>query len=165
MPNQKEDCITVRDAPPALISRRLFELAHQRCQNNIKSIEQRGCNPEFTNHGKTWNWQRSRFILSGLLRCALCDSRYQGVTRRKSKKRLDGNKVSTYYYGCGGYITKGTSACQMNAIPKDILESTIINTVLDFYGYYLQYGGRQKLAEAIKAQIGAEKQDISAARQ
>jgi hypothetical protein len=53
----------------------------------------------------------------------------------------------------------------MNAIPKDILESTIINAVLDFYGPYLQDGGRQKVAEAIKAQIGTEKQDIAGARQ
>jgi len=165
VPNQKEDWITVRDAHPALISRRLFEFARQRCQNNIKSIEQRGCNPGFTNHGKTWNGQRSRFILSGLLRCALCDSRYQGLTRGKGKKRLDGTKVRTSYYGCGGYIRKGTSVCQMNAIPKDILESMIINAVLDFYGPYLQDGGQQKVAEAIKDQIGAEKQDIAAARQ
>ena len=165
VPNQKEDWITVRDAHPAIISRRLFGLARQRCENNIKSIEQRGCNPGFTNHGKTWNGQRSRFILSGLLRCALCDSRYQGVSRRKSKKRMDGTRVKTYYYGCGGYITKGTSICQMNAIPKDTLESIVINAVLDFYNPYLENGGRQKLSETIKAQIGTEKQDIAAARQ
>ena len=53
----------------------------------------------------------------------------------------------------------------MNAIPKDTLESTVINAVLDFYGPYLQDGGRQKVAEAIKAQIGTEKEDIAAARQ
>ncbi len=164
VPNQKEDWITVRDAHPALISRRLFELARQRCENNIKSIEQRGCNPGFTNHGKTWNGQRSRFILSGLLRCALCGSRYQGLTRGKGKKRMDGTKVRTCYYGCGGYISKGTSVCQMNAIPKDTLESTVINAVLDFYRPYLENGGRQKVAEAIKAQIGTEKQDVAAAR-
>jgi len=165
VPNGKSDWIVIRDAHPGLISRRLFEQARQRLEKHPKSIEQRGCNPGFTNHGKTWNRQRSRFILSGLLRCALCDSRYQGLTRGKGKKRLDGTKVRTSYYGCGGYITKGTSVCQMNAIPKDILESTVINAVMDFYGPYLQDGGRQKVAEAIKAQIGTEKQDIAAARQ
>jgi hypothetical protein len=53
VPNQKEDWIIVRDAHPALIRRRLFELAKQRCENNIKSIEQRGRNPRAINHGKT----------------------------------------------------------------------------------------------------------------
>jgi len=74
-------------------------------------------------------------------------------------------RVRTYYYGCGGYISKGTSVCQVNTIPKDTLESTVINAVLDFYGPYFENGGRQKLAEAIKAQIGTEKQDIAVARQ
>jgi len=63
------------------------------------------------------------------------------------------------------YITKGTSICQMNAIPKEVLESKIIETVLDFYKSYLEKGGRQKLAEAVKAQAGTEKEDITSARQ
>ncbi len=66
---------------------------------------------------------------------------------------------------CGGYITKGTSICQMNAIPKEVLESKVIETVLDFYRSYLEKGGRQKLAEAVKAQTGTEKEDITSARQ
>jgi DNA invertase Pin-like site-specific DNA recombinase len=160
VPNGKSDWIVIRDAHPGLISRRLFEQARQRLEKHPKSIEQ-----QQNNHGKTWNGQRSRFILSGLLKCGLCGNRYQGVTRNKGKRRLDGTQVKTYYYGCGGYITKGTSVCQMNAIPKDTLESTVINAVMDFYGPYLQDGGRQKVAEAIKAQIGTEKEDIAGARQ
>jgi len=160
VPNHKQDWIIVRDTHPPLISRRLFEQARQRLEAEPSSIRQRG-----KNHGMTWNGQRSRFILSGLIKCGLCSNRYQGVTRVKGKKRLDGMRVRTYYYGCGGYISKGTSVCQVNTIPKDTLESTVINAVLDFYGPYFENGGRQKLAEAIKAQIGTEKQDIAVARQ
>jgi hypothetical protein len=160
VPNGKSDWIVIRDAHPALISRRLFEQARQRLENHPKSIEQRKIT-----HGRTWNGQRSRFILSGLLRCNLCGNRYQGVTRNKGKKRLDGTKVKTFYYGCGGYITKGTSICQMNAIPKDILEEAVIKTVLEFYRPYLEKDGHRKLAEAVKAQTGAEKEDITSARQ
>jgi len=159
VPNHKQDWIVVRDAHPALISRRLFEQARQRLEAEPSSIRQRG-----KNHGRTWNGQRSRFILSGLMKCGLCSNRYQGVTRVKGKRRLDGTPVKTRYYGCGGYISKGTSVCQVNTIPKDTLESTVINAVLDFYRPYIQNGGRQKLAEAIKAQIGTEKQDVAAAR-
>jgi DNA invertase Pin-like site-specific DNA recombinase len=160
VPNDQSDWIVIRDAHPALINRRLFEQAKQRLENHPKSIEQKQ-----NNHGRTWNGQRSRFILSGLLRCSLCGNRYQGVTREKGKKRLDGTKIKNYYYGCGGYITKGTTICQMNAIPKEAIESKVIEMVLDFYKPYLEKDGRQKLAEAVKSQTGAEKEDITSARQ
>jgi len=159
VPNSKDDWIVIRDAHPALISRRLFEQTKQRLENHPKSIEQ-----QQNNHGKTWNGQRSRFILSGLLKCGLCGNRYQGVTRNKGKRRLDGTQVKTYYYGCGGYITKGTSVCQMNAIAKDILESAVLNAVLNFYRPYLEKDGRRKLAEAVKAQIASETEDFDTAR-
>jgi site-specific DNA recombinase len=165
VPNDETDWIIVRDAHPAIISRRLFQSAKDRLDNNISSLEQRGVDPRLKTHGKTWNGQRSRFILSGLLKCSLCGNRYQGVTRTKGKKRIDGSRVKTYYYGCGGYITKGTSICKANTIPKEVLESKIIETVLDFYRSYLEEGGRQKLAESVKAQTGVEKEDITSARQ
>jgi len=165
VPNDKKDWIIICDAHAALISRRLFEQVKKRLDRNLKSLEQRGCNPRFTNHGKTWNGQRSRFILSGLMRCSLCGSRYQGVTRNKGKKRLDGTRVKTSYYGCGGHIKKGNSICQMNPIPQDVLESTVIETVLDFYRQYMDKDGRRKLAEAVKAQIGSEVEEFVDARQ
>jgi hypothetical protein len=160
VPNGKSDWIVIRDAHPGLISRRLFEQARQRLENHPKSIEQRQ-----NKHGKTWNGQRSRFILSGLLKCGLCGNRYQGVTRNKGKRRLDGTQVKTHYYGCGGYITKGTNVCQMNAIPKDLLEEAVIKMVLDFYRPYLEKEGRRKLAEAVKGQLGSEAEDFVTARQ
>jgi hypothetical protein len=164
VPNQKEDWIVVRDAHPPLISRRLFEQAKQRLESHPKSIEQRQRLPRLNTHGRTWNGQRSRFILSGLMRCSLCGSRYQGVTRNKSKKRLDGMRVKTFYYGCGGYIAKGRSICEMNAIPQKILEETVTKMVLDSYRPLLGKGGRIKLAEAVKAQIGSEAEEFVAAR-
>jgi DNA invertase Pin-like site-specific DNA recombinase len=160
VPNDQGDWIVIRDAHPALINRRLFAQAKQRLENHPKSIEQKQCT-----HGRTWNGQRSRFILSGLLKCSLCGCRYQGVTRNKGKKRLDGTAVKTYYYGCGGYVTKGTTVCQMNAIPKDVLESAVISAVLEFYRPCLARDGRRKLAEAVKGQIGSEAEDFVTARQ
>ena len=165
VPNQKEDWIVVRDAHPPLISRRLFEQARQRLENHPKSVEQRQRISKLNTHGKTWNGQRSRFILSGLMKCSLCGCRYQGVTRVKGKKQLDGTRVRTYYYGCGGYITKGKKVCEMNPIPQRILEDRVIDAVLDFYKRYLNKGGRGKLAEAIKVQINFEGEELVAARQ
>ncbi|GAH73623.1 unnamed protein product, partial [marine sediment metagenome] len=70
VPNSKEDWIVIRDAHPSLISRRLFEQIKHRLENHPKSIEQRK-----SNHGRTWNGRRSRFILSGLAKCSLCNNR------------------------------------------------------------------------------------------
>ena len=164
VPNQKEDWIVVRDAHPVLISRRLFEQARQQRETKLTSIEQRGHNPRTKNHGKTWNGQRSRFILSGLMKCSLCGFRYQGVTQVKGKKRVDGTRVKTCYYGCAGYITKGKSICKINTILQKVLESLVTDTVIDFYRPYLAPGGRRKLAQAVKAQIGSEAEEFVTAR-
>ncbi|MFC1603738.1 zinc ribbon domain-containing protein [Planctomycetota bacterium] len=79
--------IVVRDAHSSLRSRRLFEQTKQRLESYPKSIEQHQCLSRLNTHGRTWNGQRSWFVLSGLMRCSLCGSRYQGVTRTKGKKR------------------------------------------------------------------------------
>ena len=165
VPNSKEDWIIVRDAHQSLISRRLFEQTKEKLESKPQSIEQRGINPRLKTHGRTWNGKRNRFILSGLMTCSLCSCRYQGFHRIKGKPRADGTMVKTYYYGCGGHITKGNSVCEMNPVPQDALESTVIKTVLDFYQPYLDKDGRRKLAEAVKAQIGSEVEDFVAARQ
>ena len=52
----------------------------------------------------------------------------------------------------------------MNAIPQKVLEETVIKVVLDFYKPYLEKGGRKKLAEAVKTQIGSEAEEFVAAR-
>ena len=161
VPNATQDWITIRDAHPAIVSRRLFAQARTRRQDHPSSIEQRGHGP---NHGKTWHGKRSRFILSGLMKCALCDSRYQGLTRAKGKKRSDGTRVKNYYYACGGYITKGRTVCQLHAIPQAVLEATVIEAVLDFYKPYMGRGSTKKLTELVKAQIGTEVKEVAAAR-
>jgi hypothetical protein len=142
-----------------------LEQARQRRETQSSSIEQQGHNPRTKNHGKTWNGQRSRFILSGLMECSLCGRRYQGVTRVKGKKRADGTRVKTRYYGYGGYITKGKSICELNGIPQNVLESLVTDMVIDFYRSYLAPGGRRKLAQAVKVQIGSEAEEFIAARE
>jgi hypothetical protein len=99
VPNATHDWIVVRETHPAIISHQVFELAKTQRESHPCSGKQRGINP---NHGKTWHGKRSHFVLSGLMKCALCGSRYQGVTRHKGKRRVDGTKVKTRSYGCAG---------------------------------------------------------------
>ncbi len=52
----------------------------------------------------------------------------------------------------------------MNAIGQKVLEEKVIKIVLDSYRPLLGKGGRTKLAEAAKAQIGSEAEEFVAAR-
>jgi len=52
----------------------------------------------------------------------------------------------------------------MNALPQKVLEETAIRIVLGSYKPFLEKGGRKKLAEAVKAQIGSEAEEFVAAR-
>lgn len=171
VPNDETDWVVVRDAHTGLIDRRLWLQAKNLLESKVQSIEQRGKDPRLQtayrggDHGKNWRGQRSRFILSGLVTCELCGSRYQGVHRIKGKKRADGSRVKTFSYGCGGYITKGKAVCQMNPIPQEVLETAVINEVLGFYQRYLEPGGKRRLAEAVRAQLGVETDEVSAARE
>jgi site-specific DNA recombinase len=65
---------------------------------------------------------RSRFILSGLLHCALCGSSMYAIsTANKSHKRYD-------YYRCCRY---GKDQCNNGNIPKNQLESMVIDTIVN----------------------------------
>ncbi len=165
VPNDETDWIVVRDAHPALVSRRVFEQARQRRESRPSSAEQRGSNPRARTHGRNWNGQRSRFILSGLLTCSLCGNRYQGVTRHKGKKRRDGTRVTTRYYGCGGHVTKGNRICQMNPIPQSELEALVIDAVLSLYAPYRSEGGRRRLTEAVQQHMASESTEVAGARE
>ena len=52
----------------------------------------------------------------------------------------------------------------MNPIPQGELESLVIDAVLDFYKPYLGKGGRRRIAEAVKQQLGSESVEVAAAR-
>ena len=163
VPNKESDWMIIRDAHPALISRRVFEQARQQRENHISSIEQRGRNSRLKVNGRNWHGQRSRFILSGLLTCAQCGNRYQGVTRHKGKRRADQTKVITRSYGCGGHITQGNKICQMHAIGQEELESLVIETVIGFYRRYEGKSGKKKLRNLVKDLMGGESEHIAQA--
>ncbi len=53
----------------------------------------------------------------------------------------------------------------MNAIPQKILETKVVDAVLEFYKPYFDKGGHKKLAEAVKRQVNFEGKELAAARQ
>lgn len=161
VPNDPNDWIIARDAHPALIPRRTWELAQTMRSKRAQPLAECG---EARSIGG-WSGQRARFLLSGLVRCGRCGGRYQGVTRRKGKKRADGSVVKTRYYGCGGYIAKGRSACEFGPVKQEALEETVITAVLDFYRErYMGEGGMERLGAAVRAHLGDEAEDLVEAR-
>ncbi|MFC1653025.1 recombinase family protein [Planctomycetota bacterium] len=158
VPNNESDWITVRDTHEPIIKRRLFEQAKQRRLANV-------CIKHNPNHGKSWQGKRSAFILSGLMTCELCGSRYQGVTSNKGRKSKDGSTRKHRYYGCGGYITKGTAVCSKTQnIRKKALEEAVIGAVLGYYQQYQGKAGHQHLRASVKAQVGSEGKEMVAAQ-
>jgi len=160
-PNDESDWIVIRDAHPPLIRREVFERARAIREGKVTSELQRDV-PKRIVGG--WNGARSRFILSGLMTCACCGSRYQGVRRTKGRPKADGTKIVTYSYACGGYITKGTSVCGFNAVPQVALETEVIEAVLRFYARYERDAGRELLTRQVLAHSGVKAKDLTEAR-
>jgi hypothetical protein len=66
--------------------------------------------------------------------------------------------VKTFYYGSGGYITKGSSVCQLGPILQEKLKKAVIDAVLKFYEPYLSGAGRKRLSTQIHQQRLADAQ-------
>ena len=161
VPNDPNDWIIVRDTHRALVPRRTWELAQTIRSGRAAAVVK----ADEAHPVGGWSGQRARFLLSGLVRCGRCGGRYQGVTRRKGKKRIDGTVVKTRYYGCGGYIAKGRSACSFGPVKQDALEETVITAVLDHYrDRYMGHGGMERLGTVVRTHLGEEAEDLSEAR-
>jgi site-specific DNA recombinase len=155
-PNDPSHWILIRDTHEALVSRGAFEQARVLREKRIRKEKEGAVGG--------WHGTRSRFVLSGLMTCSRCGNRYQGVTRQKGTPRLDGSVIKNFYYGCAGYITKGTSVCQMGAIPQHVLEEVVCKAVLEFYQPYLEEGGRKKLAAEVEKLMDQSTGDVGEAR-
>ncbi len=161
VPNDEADWITVPGTHEGLVTRKAFQKAKAVRLRRPACESQRG-RPTRVVGG--WNGARSRFVLSGLVRCSLCGGRYQGVTRQKGKPRVDGTKVRTYSYACGSYIAKGTSVCAYNPVSQETLESGVIEAVLGFYRRYDGAEGHELLVGSVKQALGFEAEDLAEAR-
>jgi hypothetical protein len=53
--------------------------------------------------------------------------------------------------------------CEPNLVGQKVLESAVINALVDWYRPYLGGGGRRKLEEAVKAQVCVDKEELVAA--
>jgi len=161
VPNPEEDWIKIPGAHPGIVSHRLFEAAQSaRGKRGGSEVQRQGESPR----PGAWNGRRSRFILSGLLKCARCGGRYQGCRRTKGKPRKDGSAVRTYYYGCGNYIRKGRAACRFGPVNQEKLEQLVTETVLAYYERYHGEEGRRVLSAVVLDCVGTDSADLAGAK-
>ena len=70
----------------------------------------------------------SNYLLSGLVRCGKCGGGMSGYTQKKVTYKGD---MVYPYYKCNTHKSKGDSVCEGNSINKKMLESIVIEKVLE----------------------------------
>ncbi|MBS3915217.1 MAG: recombinase family protein [Bacteroidetes bacterium] len=104
--NNASEWIVKEQAHEAIITKELFQRANAMNHIGFASGASKAV------HGP--------YLLSGLITCSKCGFKYSGYTRSKKDLR---------YYADSGYISKGRSVCDWNAIPKEKLENLILEVL------------------------------------
>jgi hypothetical protein len=154
----------VRDAHPALVSRRVWERAQERLEERAESATQRGTDQRLDAPSGERLYRRvgdltgprSRFLLSRLVTCARCGSRYEGFTQRSNGRDENGARTKIYTYACGGYIRRGRSVCTLGAVHQERLEGAVVGAVLEYYERYSGEKGSTLLGTEVRRTLGLE---------
>ena len=153
--NDQSDWIVVPNTHPAIIDREQFE----RVQAQIR---ERGR----TKTGESFRSGRSKdapYLLTGLARCAKCGHPYYGRRVAKGKRRKDGTRVDTYFYVCSARLSKGKSVCDADSVPKDALESGVIDLMGQKVRAFLAEGGDKLLEDLVARELDVSTTDPKAA--
>jgi hypothetical protein len=166
-PNDPAHWTVVRGAHPPLVSPRTWELAQStlggkaasRCQRGID--QRRGVPAQDYRRVGDLTGPRSRFLLSKLVACARCGSRYEGYALRHSRAREGVETRKTYGYACGGSIRRGRSVCDLGFVRQELLEDATIRAVARFYDRYRGQDGGRRLATELRDYLGLEGDDVA----
>ena len=160
--NSPDDWVVVKDAHLALISRALFAKAQRRREGR-----RTGWAIQTYRGGRG---ATSPYLLSGLIRCLRCGHNWQGYTTQKGRKKKDGEAVKTFYYACGGYVSKGTSCCERCVLAKEVVEQWVFGEIGLLVGEYLDTKkGEVLLRQMIEQEIAGgtrfDESQLAAVRQ
>lgn len=159
VPNPEEDWIHVQETHPGIVSRRTFDAATPTRRRSGAPIDDGAARQPGALNGR-----RARYLLSGLVECARCGGRYEGVRRTKGKRRKDGSAVRTHDYGCGSYIRKGRAACRFAPVAQERLEAVVVEAVLAHYEPYRGEAGRKRIAEIVRQCVGVDSANLMETR-
>ncbi len=104
----ESDWISIRDNHPAIVKREVFDAVQQRLSERKSRKGEAGASCP----------RPDKFAFTGLLHCGKCGSRMYGHT-------VSGN----HYFVCGGYLNKGKSFCDRNAVKQDELLEHVLSAI------------------------------------
>jgi site-specific DNA recombinase len=108
------------------------------------------------NHVRSGKGLRSPFLLSGLITCGRCGQNYQGRTINSTKHRRDGSKIQSFYYACGGWVMKGSTACEKHLLRRDPLEELLLDTIQVRLQNLLSGEGERLLRQCVDEEIATQ---------
>lgn len=166
--NDERDWLVVPDAHEALVPRRTWLQARQLLASKPESRVQQGINPrtgleagEPEQAGHIAGGAKAKFLLSGLIVCPRCGSKYEGrINYGKRPPEERAQRKKTYVYGCGGHIRKGKSVCTLGAVSQPALESAVIAAVLKFYEPLQNVDAVEKIAASLRMRNEGETSTI-----
>ena len=141
--NAEADWEIVPNSHPPLISQELFDAAQ-------RLIKERG-NPT-VDQGARASRRNSNYLLSGLVRCARCGSKYQGYKTCKGRRKPGQKRIETFYYCCGGHVAHGNAKCGRALIGKDEFERLVVAAAREHLTTFTTGGGGDLLRQALVAE-------------
>lgn len=162
--NDERDWLVVSGAHEPLVPRRLWLQAKRLLRSKPESRAQLGINPRTgldagvpESAAVAMGGPKARFLLSGLIVCPRCGSRYEGrVNYGKRCPEERGPRKKTYVYACGGHIRKGKSVCTLGAVPQLALEHAVVNAVLKLNEPLTDKSAEARITAALLAQLDKE---------
>lgn len=138
--NDESNWITVENVHDAIVSPEVFAKAKRMMESRS------GCAREAlrTTHGS------SPYLLSGLVTCARCGSKWQGYRTHKGRRKPGKASIVTVYYACGGYVRKGNVGCQRSLVSQEVFERLIMDEATKYIADFVASGGAEIVEELIK---------------
>jgi hypothetical protein len=171
--NPESDWIVTPAAHEGLVSKQTWQSAREMLHTKPDSRRQRGTNqrtgtpisstpnPSIAN----WNGPRARFMLSGLMNCVRCGSRYEGRVQYGSRPaNPQVERKRWYVYGCGAYIRYGRSVCPFGAVPQVPIEEAVLRSVFEFYQKYTGPKGSDRIRAAVGLQSDRGQEEFNERR-
>jgi len=150
--NAEDDWVVAKGSHEAIVPRSVFRKARARRQ------ERAGVYHTSYRRGRG---AKSEYLLTGLIRCAHCGHKWQGYTQHRGRKKKDGSPLKTLYYGCGGYISKGTSVCKRSLVRTEAIEGMILGEIgKNLRNFLKEEKGRKALRSILEEMAGAQVMDV-----
>ncbi len=146
--NHPDDWFIVSNAHEGLVSRYMFEQAQHII--SVRHKISRRSSPDYMRDESDY---RSRYLLTGILECVYCHQPLWGTILKRQYFVRRRNIYSARMYCCRSCCNKTRDShpdCKARFVRRRILEKTITDRLIKWYGEYLKHGGSERIDAAAK---------------